>query len=287
MKGPVVITNAANLLGREVVETALFQGWPTIAVSNDAAALEALRERHQGTQLVTLAGSTVDETRSAALAAALRELDRPIAGIVIADVGEPRRGRLLDLPAQELLNRIDAELLPQIAAARHLLPLLAASGRNGSYVVVGSPGSEHPWAGYGARSVGAAAVNMLTRVLHDEARAFGVRVQLLAPSRPVRTDENRACACDGWPTASAIAEKALALIEQAEPRNSADAVVRFASAPSRASANNVTHAVETPSSTTSEASIGDVDPSSQRVLDQTWHALEPILSSIRESGERK
>jgi NAD(P)-dependent dehydrogenase (short-subunit alcohol dehydrogenase family) len=215
----------------------------------------------------------------------LRELDRPIAGIVIADVGEPRRGRLLDLPAQELLNRIDAELLPQIAAARHLLPLFAACGRNGSYVVVGSPGSEHPWAGYGARSVGAAAVNMLTRVLHDEARAFGVRVQLLAPSRPVRTDENRACACDGWPTAAAIAEKALALIEQAERRNSADAVVRFASAPARANADDVTptHAEQASSSPASMS----VDPGSQRVLDQTWHALEPILNSIRENGERK
>ena len=285
MKGPVVIIDAANLLGRAVVEAALFQGWPTVAVSNDAAALEALRERHQGTQLVTLAGSTSDETQSAALAMALRELGRPIAGIVIADVGEPRRGRLLDQPAQELLERIDADLLPHMAAARHLLPLLAASGRNGSYVVLGSPGSEHPWAGYGARSVGAAAVNMLARVLHDEARAFGVRVQLLAPSRPVRTDENRACACDGWPTAAALAEKALALIEQTERRNSADAVVRFASAPSRASAENVTttHAGQAPSSPTSSS----VDPDNQRVLDQTWHALEPILNSIRENGERK
>jgi len=149
MKGPIVIIDAANLLGRAVVEVALLQGWPTVAVSNDAAALAALRERHRGTQLVTLIGSTIDETHSTTLATALRELDRPIAGIVIADVGQPRRGRLLDQPAQELLDRIDADLLPHIAAARHLLPLLAESGRNGSYVVLGSPGSEHPWAGYG------------------------------------------------------------------------------------------------------------------------------------------
>jgi len=279
MKGPVVIIDAANLLGRAVVEAALLQGWPTIAVSSDAAALVALRERHQDTQLVTLAGSTSDETRSAALVGALRELDRPIAGIVIAAGGEPRRGRLLDRPAQELLERIEADVLPHIAAARHLLPLLAASGRNGSYVVLGSPGSEHPWAGYGARSVAAAAVNMLTRVLHDEARAFGVRVQLLAPSRPVRTEENRACACDGWPTAAAIAEKALALVEQTELRNRADAVVRFA--PARVSADDATQTEQ------AALSAPSVDPDSQRVLDQTWHALEPILNSIRENGERK
>jgi len=284
MKGPVVIIDAANLLGRAVVEAALLQEWPTIAVSNNAAALEALRERHQDTQLVTLTGSTIDETHGAALATALRELDRPIAGIVIADVGEPRRGRLLDQPAQELLDRIDADLLPHMAAARHLLPLLAASGRNGGYVVLGSPGSEHPWSGYGARSVSAAAVNMLARVLHDEARAFGVRVQLLAPSRPVRTDENRACACDGWPTATAIAEKALALIEQAEPRKSTDAVVRFATSV-RTGESQTTRRGDEPAP--ADAEVGSVDLARQHVLDQTWHALEPIFNSIRDNGERK
>src|SRR5437868_4913191 len=149
MKGPIVIIDAADKVGRGIVEAALRQQWPTIAVSADATALTALRERHTGADLVTLTGSTRDETSSAALATALRELDRPIAGIVIAAAGEPLRGRVLDSPAQELLNRIDADLLPQIAAARHLLPLLAASGRNGSYVVVGSPGSQDPWAGYG------------------------------------------------------------------------------------------------------------------------------------------
>jgi len=278
MKGPIVIIDAADKLGRAIVEAALDEQWPTIAVSADASALKVMREQHSGADLVTLTGSTRDETNSAALAATLRELDRPIAGIVIAAVSEPLRGRVLDSPAHELLNRIDADLLPQIAAARHLLPLLAASGRNGSYVVVGSPGSEHPWAGYGARSVAAAAVTILTRVLHDEARAFGVRVQQLTLSRPVRTDENRACACDGWPSAAAIGEQVLALIEQTDTRKSTDAVVRFAST-ARVKADTQ------PSSSSSDNSR--IDTGNQHVLDQTWHALEPIFNSIRENGERK
>ena len=52
MKGPIVIVDAANLLGRAVVEAALSHGWPTIVVSADAAALKVLRERHQGTELL-------------------------------------------------------------------------------------------------------------------------------------------------------------------------------------------------------------------------------------------
>jgi len=287
MKGPVVIIDAADKLGRGVVEAALRQEWPTIAVSADTAALEALRDRHAVADLVILNGSTRDEGSSSALAAALRDLDRPIAGIVITGADEPLRGRVLDRPAHELLSCIDADLLPQIAAARHLLPLLAESERNGSYVVLGSPGGEHPWAGYGARSVAAAAVTMLTRVLHDEARAFGVRVQLLTLSRPVRTDENRACACDGWPSAAAIGEQALALIEQADPRKSTEAVVRF-TAPSRPAASKPTPPAEETAPRSAPAGEGSrVDPSSQRVLDQTWHALEPIFNSIRENGERK
>jgi NAD(P)-dependent dehydrogenase (short-subunit alcohol dehydrogenase family) len=286
MKGPVVVIDATDKLGRGIVEAALHQQWPTVAVSANASELKTLRERHAGADLVTLTGSTRDETSSAALAAALRELDRPIAGIVIAGAGEPLRGRVLDHPARELLSRIDADLLPQIAAARQLLPLLAASGRNGSYVVVGSPGGEHPWAGYGARSVAAAAVTMLTRVLHDEARAFGVRVQLLTLSRPVRTDENRACACDGWPSAAAIGEQALALIEQTDSRKSTEAVVRFTS-PARVNVSKTTQPDEPASPSSAASSVGQLDSGSQHVLDQTWHALEPIFNSIRENDERK
>lgn len=284
MKGPVVIIDAGDKLGRGIVEAALRQHWPTIVVSADAAELKTLRQQQPDAELVTVVGSTRDESNSVALAAALRELDRPIAGIIIAGGIAPLRGRVLDQPAHELVRRIGADLLPQIAAARHLLPLLAASGRNGSYVVVGSPGSEHPWAGYGARSIAAAAVNMLTRVLHDEAHAFGVRVQLLALNRPVRTDENHACACDGWPSAAVIGEQALALVEQAEPRKRTDAVVHFTT-PMRASASQATRRDEPVPPADTE--VSRVDLASQHVLDQTWHALEPIFNSIRDNGERK
>src|SRR3546814_1724253 len=68
-------------------------------------------------------------------------------------------------------------------AARHLLPLLAEHG-HGGYVLIGGPGAEHPWAGYGHYSIGAAALRMLARVLHDEARTLPVRVQLLAIDSP-------------------------------------------------------------------------------------------------------
>jgi hypothetical protein len=68
---------------------------------------------------------------------------------------------------------------------------------------------------------------MLIRVLNMEARPLGVRVQMLTIARPVQTEENRECACPGWPGALAIAEQALALVDQTDPRHAAEALVRF------------------------------------------------------------
>lgn len=300
MKGPIVVIDAANGIGRGVVQAVLNSGRPVIAVSPDQNELRALRKRHAGADFAAIAGSIADETSSAALAFRLCELDRPIAGIVIANCGEPVRGRVLDQTAQESQRRIENDLLPHIAAARQLLPVLSESGRNGGYVVIGSPGSEHPWAGYGYRSVAAAAVNMLVRVLHDEARALGVRVQMLAIGRPARTDENRESACEGWPTALAIGEQALALIDQTEPRQAANAVVPFVRNGLRAPAEIAADAISQsePSADIdllaaepallagmiskpngAQAVDAAVGPDGQRYLDQAWALLEPLFSS--------
>jgi NAD(P)-dependent dehydrogenase (short-subunit alcohol dehydrogenase family) len=261
MKGPVVVIDAANGVGRAIVQRALAEDRPVIAVSRDAAALRRLRQEHP--TLTTLQGSVGDESSSAALADKLRELDRPIAGIVLANCSAPVRGRVLDQPAQELQRQLEAELLPHLAAARQLLPVLSEAGRNGSYVLIGSPGSEQPWAGYGYRSIAAAATSMLVRVLHNEARPMGVRVQMLGISRPVRTDENRDTACEGWPAAVAISEQVLALVDQSDARQAANPIVRFPWRGSEPAA--------------AEAPTPEPEPIPEAVLEQTWGALEPLL----------
>jgi NAD(P)-dependent dehydrogenase (short-subunit alcohol dehydrogenase family) len=307
MKGPVVVIDAANGIGRGVVQAALSSGRPVIAVSQDQNELRALRKRHPGADLAAIVGSIADEAGSTALAFRLRELDRPIAGIVVANCSEPVRGRVLDQSAEESQRRIEGDLLPHFAAARQLLPLLSESGRHGGYVVIGSPGSEHPWAGYGYRSVAAAAVNMLVRVLHDEARALGVRVQLLAISRPARTDENREFACDGWPSALAIGEQALALIDHTEPQKAASAVVPFVKNGLRAPVEIAEDATPEPrraddidllaaepallaeliskpiAARTADVAAG---PDGQGYLDQAWSLLEPLFSPKRNEADK-
>ena len=233
---PVVVLGATGVVGRGIVQAAVAQGRPVVAVARDADGLARLRASHPDADLSVLAGSVADDAASAALAAELRALGRPFAGVVAAIAGMPARGRLLDQPASLLCERVCSDVVPHLAAARALLPLLADAGRGGSYVLIGGPGSELPWSGYGQRSVAAAALRMLARVLHDEARPLGVRVQLLSVEAPVRGEPHRH-ACPTWPTAAEIGERALSLVAGASNGEAATrAVIPFAEARHRSGA---------------------------------------------------
>ncbi|MGA9333843.1 MAG: SDR family NAD(P)-dependent oxidoreductase, partial [Rudaea sp.] len=129
MKGLVVVIDAADGAGRGVVEAAVEARRPVVAISGDAAELALLRQRFAGADLTTLSGSIADEESATLLAIALRDLDRPITGIVIARHGQRSSGRVIDQPADRLRRCLDGELLPHVAAARSLLPLLTESGR--------------------------------------------------------------------------------------------------------------------------------------------------------------
>lgn len=225
----LVVLGATGAIGAAVVDAALEAAQPVVAVARDAAALAALRERHAHADLTVIDASVGSDGEAAALALRLRDLDRPLSGVVAAIRGSIERGRLIDQPEEFLRRRLDEDLLPHLFAARHLLPLLAGHG-HGGYVLIGGPGAEHPWAGYGHYSIGAAALRMLARVLHDEARALPVRVQLLAIDSPARTDANARHACSSWPRADAIARRALAMLDPRDSRP-AQAIVSYAAQP--------------------------------------------------------
>lgn len=227
MKRPVVVLGATGVIGRGIVQAAVEAAMPVIAVARDRQRLADLQTLHAGADLVVLARPIASDGDAAALAKKLRRLGRPLAGVVAAVCGDSARGRLLDQPVSALRRELDGYLLPHLAAARHLLPLLAEGDRGGGYVLVGGPGGESPWAGYGHRSVAAAALRMLAGVLHDEASAFGVRVQLLAVDAPAGTEHNRMHACARWPSALAIGRHALELVGRGNAIGPTQAIVRF------------------------------------------------------------
>ena len=227
--GALVVLEAAGTLGRGVVAAALEAGYPVVAVDHRQEALSALPvPAASHPPLIRVDGDVRSEAGAQALAETLRGIGRPLAAVVVAgDVGG-LRGRLLDQPLDVSCAGLLAALAPPLAAARHLLPLLADHDRGGSFVLIGGPGGVHPWAGYGHRSVAEASLRMLARVLHREARALGVRVQLLATGTPLA-----ALPAPG-PQAQAVIAQSLALsigrrvLRLLAPGASAEAIVEFA-----------------------------------------------------------
>lgn len=227
MKPAVLILGATGVVGSGAVKAAVEAGWPVVAVARDSDALDALRLRYPAAKLQTAVGSVGDDASASALVAELQRSARPYLGVVAAlGMGE-ERGRLLDQSSDQLRRSFDEAVLPHLIAARHLLPWLADSGRNCGYVVIGGPGGRNPWAGYGHRSIAAAAIRMLARVLHSEAQAYAVRLQLLEVESPVRTDDNEKHACEQWPCVEQIGRKALALLKHRNDASCNDAVIDY------------------------------------------------------------
>ena len=216
IRAPLLVLGAAGVIGAGVVQQAIEAGWPVIAVDRDADGLARLRHRHPDADLDVLQGSLATDSDGVAVVDALRAMGRPLAGVVATIAGGGTRGRLLDRPSATLCHQLDQDLIPHLVAARQLLPLLAQADRGASYILIGGPGGSAPWAGYGHRSVAAAAVHMLASVLHDEARTLGLRLHLLSVDVPVCAEQERIKACPHWPTAPSIGRRALELIDRDE-----------------------------------------------------------------------
>lgn len=274
MTSPILIVGATGAVGRGLVAAAVAARRPVIATARNPHRLEALRAAHPRADLTLLPGSVAVDARAARLVESIQALGRPLGGVMVAVRGEARRGRLVEQPAAALRRTLDRNLQPHLVAARHLLPLLSTGGRGGGYVLVGGPGGDSPWAGYGTYSIAASALQMLARVLHDEARTHEVRVQLLLVGRPVCPDDTSVPACPEWPTAIEIGRRALELIDRVDCGAAASPVVAF---PSRVelAARRASTAAPADATAADERCQLDVRGLLQRLLPQPPHKESP------------
>lgn len=237
----IVVLGATGDIGRGVVQAAVESGRAVVAVADDVDGLRRMVERHPFALLTTVFAALHNDAAAAHLAVQLREAGQPLSGVVAAIAGKRVCGSLINQSVDVLRQALDDDLMPHLFAARHLLPLLPSNGSHG-YVLIGGPGGDYPWAGYGHCSIAASALRMLARVLHDEAGRAGLRVQLLSLDAPVGSDDGTACTGMGWPNALAVGQQAISML--AASGQPAAPIVRFpttnprptASAPRRAMA---------------------------------------------------
>ncbi|MEX2123601.1 MAG: SDR family oxidoreductase [Woeseia sp.] len=225
IKPPVLVLGAADGLGVGLAEAVLEAGYPVLAVDESREQLEAFRKRFTGRgKVATLQGSVKSDTEAAALVQSVRALPgMPVVAIVNLHV-TCERGLLLEHDAGFLGRTLQEEVIPHMHAARHLLPLLAESGRCARYLVIGGPNADTSWLGYGHHSVAAAATRMLVQALRHESEDTTVRVQQLVVGKPVRTEDNARCACPEWPDAVSVGRYAVKVLASSDTTG---AVVRF------------------------------------------------------------
>lgn len=221
---PVLVLGATGPVGQAVVNALLQAQRPVIAVAA-AGDPRAVSHGPDGTDagLVKVEGSTTTETAGAALANAVRLLRRPPGAVVAMVGGSFKPGRLLDHPAQRLREKLDEDLFPHLVAARHLMPLLSQNDARGSYLLIGGPAAEEPWAGYGHLSVSSAALRMLARALREETLGGPVRVQQLAVCAPLCIEGDRDQTCPHWPLPDELGRRVVSLLAT----DSDTPVVRF------------------------------------------------------------
>lgn len=213
----VLVLGGSGRVGSGVVAALLEAGSPVLAVGRDAGRLQRLAELHADEPgLEVMVGSVADEDAARHLARRLARRPRPLRAVVDATAAARHATRLLDQPAALLAASLEHEVLPHLAAARHLLPLLARKGGD-RYVLAGGPDARFGWAGYGHASVAVAATRMLAQVLHEEAQPLGVRLQMLSIDAPVWTAENTARACPGWHSALGVGRAVVSLLSRRSP----------------------------------------------------------------------
>jgi NAD(P)-dependent dehydrogenase (short-subunit alcohol dehydrogenase family) len=210
---PVLVLGASGEIGQAVVGALLKADLDVIAVAptrDDLATL--VRPAGTHAELMYVPGDTATETAGADLAHAVRLLRRPPGAVVAMAGGSFTPGRLLDHPVERLREKLDEDLFPHLVAARHLLPVLAENLARGTYLLIGGPAAESPWAGYGHLSVSSAALRMLARALREETLGSSVRVQQLAVCAPLRTERNREHSCADWPSPDELGRRVVELL---------------------------------------------------------------------------
>lgn len=180
-----VIAGGAGQVGRGLVRAYLDAGATVVVPTRSADKARALRAQFTTPKLYVV---HTDLSSPAGAEHLVQTLTRTVGGIdsAVASLGVYARGtRLIDLDPAAWDRVVASNLTAHFMAARTLGGLMAAAGK-GSYLMINGECALAPKPDHGHVSVLDAAQMMMARVLTDELRPAGVRVNQIVVTTRVR-----------------------------------------------------------------------------------------------------
>jgi NAD(P)-dependent dehydrogenase (short-subunit alcohol dehydrogenase family) len=224
----VVVTGAANGIGRSIAERLSSTGWVVVGVDRDVAALEAAVGALTG---VAVPGDIRDDqvlARARESAEAAGELRA-----WVNNAGVVRLGPLHTMAPQAIDETLDIDLRAVVFGTREALSSFLANGVRGVIVNVSSVHARGSFPGYGAYDTAKGGVEALTRYVCVEYGHLGIRCNAVAPGA-VNTDIVPTTK-SGTPVASGVQVTDLSPMRRvSEPDEIAEAVAFLVEGPSKA-----------------------------------------------------
>lgn len=171
-----VVTGAAGVIGRFLVEGCLAAGMKVMASDRDAAALADLAGQGCATHLTELTEAASIEALVAATADAFGAPD-----LVVNNAGVYPSGFLLDIPAAEWDRIMDVNLRAPFLVSAGFAKAMIAAGKGGSIINISSGASRKMRRSVVPYCVSKTALDRLTKGFALELAEFGIRVNAVEP----------------------------------------------------------------------------------------------------------
>jgi NAD(P)-dependent dehydrogenase (short-subunit alcohol dehydrogenase family) len=203
-----IVTGGTGSLGRAVVKRLLAAGTRVAVSYRRADEWQALQsEAGADAPLFAFEADLADASRAADFVARARERLGALDAVALVAGGWAGGKPFHEAPADEWPRMLRSNLDSAANVCRAALPLLREQG--GSVVAVGSRAAELGGSGMAAYAVSKLALHALVRVLAQENRAHGVRVNAVLPGT-IDTQANRDAMKNadrsGWTSPERIAE---------------------------------------------------------------------------------
>ncbi len=176
-----LVAGAASGIGRDIARhLATCRASLTLADLNEAGLAQVADELAPIARPATVAGDLTDDAVVAMFVEAAVDAWGGIDGAVL-NTGIAVPGELKDLDPADWRRSLEVNATSHFLLTRRLLPLLAAQGRGGSLVYIGSKNMFSPGAGFGAYSASKAAPAQLARLAAIEGGPEGIRANIVNP----------------------------------------------------------------------------------------------------------